>query len=52
MSTVGTPRKFLIDDRSLGVIRTLSEQETDSDTGKVEPIEPGLDFVIYPSSVV
>ena len=32
--------------------RTLSKQETNSDTGQVESIEPSLDFVVYPASVV
>lgn len=44
--------KLLIDGRWMKPIRTLSEQETDSDTGKVETIEPGLDFVVYPPSVL
>ena len=48
----GLQGKFPVGGRSLRSIHTLSKQETDSNAGKVESIEPSLYFVIYPSSVM
>lgn len=44
--------ELLIGGRSVEFRRTLSKQETNSDTGQVESIKPSLDFIVYLACVV